>query len=132
MTKEAKIISCIVCDITRQEEGGKTTLLGVYPKSVAVTKLPAILPNFGIWVEVLPAQKKNSNIEFEIVSPDKKTLVKGKGKLEISSTDYPIGLPIQFHHVTFNVAGKYVIKFAIDGAMKKIGEFTVLKNKLSE
>lgn len=129
MQKNSKIISCIICDIARQEDGGKSTLLGVYPKSMAIAKFPAILPNLGIWVEILPARKKFNSMQFEILSPDKKVIAKGGGKLDISSIDYSIGLPIQLHNITFDMAGKYVIKFSLDGDMKKVAELIIIEKK---
>ncbi len=121
-----KIISFVICEIARKEvETGKDLLVGVYPKSFNVSALPAVIPNFAIWLEVSPSKLKSFEMNFAVFSPNKKLMIQGKGGFETSDSKSIFGLPIQMHNLIFKVEGNYIVKCGFDGTLKKIGEFTV-------
>src|SRR5690349_18539478 len=114
----SRITACIICEIARKENGQKDNLLGVFPKSIQVPQLPAMLPNLAIWLEVVPASDY-MEIDFSISNPDGKEIIKGKGQVELQSRDeYAVGLPLQLHAITFKAPGIYQVKVGINGPMK--------------
>jgi hypothetical protein len=125
MSNKSKVISCLVCDVARKEAGGKDALFGVYPNSMKVQELPAILPAFAIWFEMQPKKTKFDAMEIAIFDPDNKKIIEVKGKLEISETNDSIGVPVQFGNISLQKTGRYTIKIGLDEPMKKVKEFFV-------
>ncbi|MEK6745811.1 MAG: hypothetical protein AABY33_02095 [Pseudomonadota bacterium] len=130
--KSTKVTSCIICDIARKESGGKDILIGVYSNYMKINPLPAVLPNFAVWMELQTEETKFDSLEISILDPDNKTLINAKGKLEITSETSYVGIPMQFSNMPFPKAGKYKIQIGIDGPMKTVKEFFVLGNVKSE
>lgn len=124
--KNTKVTSCLICDIARKESGGKDILIGVYSTYIKIKSLPAILPNFAVWIELQTEETEFDSLEISILDPDGKPTVKAKGKLEITSETGYVGIPMQFANMPFQKAGKYKIQIGIDSPMKTVKEFFVL------
>jgi len=76
--KVAKKIFTLLCDDIRQEEGGKTSLMGIYGQDVIVDKIPTILPKLCLSIFIEGIKEPFSDIKIILKSPE--------------SDDYPMKL----------------------------------------
>jgi hypothetical protein len=130
MSKNYKILSCLLCDFAVKGQGHKDILIGIYANVMVVSTLPAMMP-LAVWVQLQPVGLKDVKMKIEIIDPHNKSIARIEGELILNENNI-VGLPFQIPIVKFVEEGKYKIELEINSSKETIKEFSVIKMKDEE
>lgn len=129
MAKNYKVHTCVVCDLARKEQTGKSILVGVYNKTMRVPHLPFKLPTFTVWLLLESYKKGEKNFILCIERPSGTPLISIEGEMEFSHNKQIIDVPFEIPNFPLDEEGFYTIKFGLDSEIKTIDKFELLKRK---
>lgn len=127
--REYEVLSVILCEEIRPEQGGKQSLLGVFDDELLVTEIPATLARFSFRIAIkMAAKTQPTNITVRVVFKGSSApifeyatdIAKGKG-----GTKRRLAFGFALSQAVFTEEGVYQIQFGLNQQATTVSEFSV-------
>lgn len=126
MSKDYEVKFVLFADDVRKEDNGKDIIIGAYSDAVVLQQIPALLPIFSIWFQLLLQKLKFDAVNACIKDPNSTVIANITGSVVFDNKLFPSAFSVKFNPLPIHMWGVYTAHLGMDCEMEKIGQFEVL------